>query len=65
METRNTGALWLPPTERIEAIADVLHSHWSRRWRSELRYHLTNGGRLIRYASGSASVLKPNFVPRS
>ena len=29
METRNTGALWLPPVEQIEALAQVLHSHWS------------------------------------
>src|SRR5579863_8706431 len=28
-------------------------------------YHFTTGGRLIRYASGSASVLKPKRVPRS
>jgi len=28
-------------------------------------HHLTSGGKLIRKASGSASVLKPNFVPRS
>ncbi len=28
-------------------------------------HHLTIGGRLIRYASGSASVPNPNRVPRS
>jgi hypothetical protein len=28
-------------------------------------HHFTTGGRLIRYASGSASVAKPNRVPRS
>src|SRR5690349_14213602 len=28
-------------------------------------HHFTTGGRLIRYASGSASVLKPKRVPRS
>jgi hypothetical protein len=28
-------------------------------------YHLTIGGKLMRYASGSASVPNPNRVPRS
>jgi len=28
-------------------------------------HHAASGGRLMRYASGSASVAKPNLVPRS
>ena len=71
--------VWQPPTETIETIASVLRAHWAaaksqqlsvfwpktrHSWRTSA-HHRTSGGRLIRYASGSASVLKPNLVPRS
>ena len=76
MTTKTTLRLWQPPGETLEAIADVLTSHWqaakahperlfwpeAANW---LSHHFTSGGKLMRYASGSASVLNPNFVPRS
>jgi hypothetical protein len=43
-------------------------ANWLRQQATRLvasSYHLTSGGKLIKYASGSASVLNPNFVPRS
>ena len=40
--------------------------NWLERSAQHLtHHHLTIGGRLIRYASGSASVPNPNRVPRS
>jgi hypothetical protein len=41
-------------------------SSWLERSANPLSaYHLTIGGKLMRYASGSASVPNPNRVPRS
>ena len=41
-------------------------SSWLERSANHLSaYHLTIGGKLMRYASGSASVPNPNRVPRS
>ena len=70
--------LWSPGNERVSAIGATLREHWmaakavarSQFWVKpaswhDPRYHLTIGGRLMRYASGSASVPKPNLVPRS
>ena len=71
--------VWTPSSETVEAIAEVLCSHWAAakaaarspfwskpgNWLEWPRHHLTTGGKLIRYASGSASVPKPNRVPLS
>lgn len=40
-------------------------ANWLCQQATRLDHQLTSGGKLIRYASGSASVLNPNFVPRS
>ncbi len=78
MATKTIG-LWTPSSDTVEAIARVLSSHWSAakaaartpfwpkqgNWLDWPRHHLTTGGKLIRYASGSASVPKPNRVPLS
>ncbi len=45
---------WLKPASWLDSFGHPL-SH----------YHLTIGGKLMRYASGSASVPNPNRVPRS
>jgi hypothetical protein len=78
MTRKTTLRLWQPPGETLEAIAEVLMSHWQAAKAHPERlfwpgpaswlggsHHFTSGGRLMRYASGSASVLNPNFVPRS
>ena len=57
----------------VPARTDFVHDaagDASRKWRIRnaahfALYHLTSGGRLMRYASGSASVPNPNCVPRS
>jgi hypothetical protein len=80
MTTRTaTVGLWTPTTETVEQIGNVLCAHWATAtaaakspfwrkpasWLDPPRHHLTTGGRLMRYASGSASVPNPNRVPRS
>jgi hypothetical protein len=78
MTTRLTWPLWRPPDEALESVAAAIAAHWNaaKAYREHLfwpaaeswlrsAYHFTNGGKLIKYASGSASVLNPNFVPRS
>jgi hypothetical protein len=45
---------WVKPSSWLERSAQHLGAH-----------HLTIGGRLMRYASGSASVPNPKRVPRS
>lgn len=75
MVKKATFRRWSPSNETIEAMGTALCSHWlashaiahSPFWPRPLSWlhHLTSGGRLMRYASGSASVPNPNLVPRS
>ena len=72
--------LWVPTAEAAAAFGAALAAHWAAAkavaarnpfiltppsWLERPAHHLTMGGRLMRYASGSASVPKPNRVPRS
>jgi len=78
--TRAAVGLWSPPNETVPGIGSALRAHWaaakkvaqsspffrrSANWLDVSHHHLTMGGKLIRYASGSASVPNPNRVPRS
>jgi len=78
LTNRGSGRLRRPPAETLEALASVMGAHWRAAAKSRAArlfwtasgswlhgHHFTTGGRLIRYASGSASVLKPKRVPRS
>lgn len=79
MTTRTAVGLWTPTDETVEAIGNVICAHWLKAkaaarnqfwcnpasWLDPPRHHLTTGGKLMRYASGSASVPNPNRVPRS
>ena len=79
MVTRTMLGFWPPANDTFEAIGNALCSHWAAakaaaqnpfwrkpaNWLDEPRHHLTMGGKLMRYASGSASVPNPNRVPRS
>ena len=72
--------LWVPTAEAAAAFGAALAAHWAAakvvasrnpfilktpNWLERSAHHLTIGGRLMRYASGSASVPNPNRVPRS
>jgi hypothetical protein len=72
--------LWVPTAEAAAAFGAALAAHWAAakavaarnpfilkapNWLDRSAHHLTMGGRLMRYASGSASVANPNRVPRS
>ena len=72
--------LWVPTAEAAAAFGAALAAHWAAakaaaasnpfilkapNWLERSAHHLTMGGKLMRYASGSASVPNPNRVPRS
>lgn len=62
------SAHWAAAKSHPDRVFWPTPAEWLRRQATRLAdgaYHLTNGGKLIKYASGSASVLKPNLVPRS
>ena len=78
--TKTALGLWTPANDTVETVGRALCEHWvaakkaaadspffrrSANWLDLTRHHLTIGGKLIRYASGSASVPNPNRVPRS
>jgi hypothetical protein len=79
MTTRTNVGLWAPTNETVAAIGSAVCAHWAAakavarnqfwpkasNWLDVPRHHLTMGGKLMRYASGSASVPNPNRVPRS
>lgn|GEM_PF-1765570 len=80
MTTRAALGVWTPTYGRMDSVGRALCDHWiaakkvaesspffrrSASWLDLPRHHLTIGGRLMRYASGSASVPNPNRVPRS
>ena len=72
--------LWVPTAEAAAVFGAALAAHWAAakavaarnpfilrtpNWLERSAHHFTMGGRLMRYASGSASVPNPNRVPRS